>query len=115
LDKLRLKHQRPEAIIQRRIESMLRQKGWYVLRTHGGMYQAGFPDDFACHKLYGQRWVEVKLPDMKGSKFTKAQIEVFPELCKNGSGVWILMGDSLEEYNKLFEPANYWKCCNIWR
>lgn len=98
----------PEAIIQETIKTMLTLKGWYVMVTHGNTYQSGFPDLFACHSVYGQRWIEVKKPKFKGSKFTPAQLECFPKICANGSGVWILTSNSDEEYNKLFKPRNWW-------
>lgn len=99
----------PEAKIQQAIIDMLRVKGWYTMVTHGNMYQCGFPDIFACHSTYGQRWIEVKKPKFKGSKFTSAQLEHFPKLCANGSGVWILTGATPEEYEKLFRKFNWWQ------
>ena len=104
--KLKKKHG-PEYHIQNAIKKKLRYLGWYVMQTHGNMFQSGFPDLFCCHSKYGQRWVEVKLPDMKGSRFTAAQLECFPKLSANGSDVWILTGDSDREINKLFKPANW--------
>jgi len=85
------------------------------METHGNMYQAGFPDLFACHSSFGQRWIEVKLPEMKGSRFTPAQLESFPKICAHGSGVWILTGDSEHEYDKLSKPANFWQYTSIWK
>jgi len=78
------------------------------METHGNAYQVGFPDLWATHKTFHERWIEVKLPGMKGSKFTPAQLDVFPKMCKNGSGVWILTGATLTEYMKLFETHNWW-------
>lgn len=98
----------PEAKIQNAIINMLRYKGWLVMQTHGNMYQHGFPDLFCCHTRYGQRWVEVKLPGMKGSKFTPAQLEYFPKICANGSGVWILTANTDSEYDKLFKRPNWY-------
>lgn len=97
----------PEAIIQRSIVNRLRREEWFVLETHGNMYQFGFPDLFTTHTRYGHRWIEVKLPDMKGSRFTPAQIETFPKLVAFGSGVWILTGDSNLEFCKLHKPCNW--------
>lgn len=97
----------PEGILQEKIKKMLRYKGWFVKPTHGNIYQSGFPDLFASHSDYGHRWIEVKLPDMKGSRFTSAQLKEFPKFCAHGSGVWILTGDSEEEYDKLFKPYNW--------
>ena len=99
---------RPEDLIRDRIKMMLESKGWFVKTTHGSMYQTGFPDLFACHVRYGQRWVEVKRPKMMGGKFTPAQLRDFPKFCASGSGVWILTAATEEEYVKLFRDCNWW-------
>lgn len=97
----------PEAIIQQNIITMLRQRGWYVKPTHGNTFQAGVPDLFCCHKDYGHRWVEVKNP--RAYCFTKAQQIEFPLICKNGSGVWVLVAATETEYKKLFDKPNWYK------
>jgi len=107
--------QNPEAKIQQAIRDKLTLLGWYVKPTHGNAYSEGWPDLFACHSSYGQRWIEVKLPDMKGSKFTPAQLRDFPKFIAHGSGVWILTGDSEEEIEKLFQPPNWWQYTSIWK
>lgn len=86
---------------------MLRYREWFVKPTHGNMYSSGFPDLYCSHKRYGIRWIEVKLPDMKGSRFTAAQYETFPAMAAAGSGIWILTGDSEAEYGKLFKSCNW--------
>lgn len=98
----------PEAKIQDDIVAMLRGFEWFVKETHGSVFQSGLPDLYATHRRYGPRWIEVKLPEMKGSKFTPAQLETFPMLCANGSGVWILTGCTDDEYKKLFKPYNWY-------
>jgi len=98
----------PESKIQDAIKEMLAIRGWYVLVTHGNTFQSGFPDLFACHSTYGQRWIEVKKPNFKGSRFTPAQLECFPKICANGSGVWILTSEKESEYQKLFKRPNWW-------
>lgn len=98
----------PEAKIQAEIIEMLRRKGWFVKRMVGNAFQFGVPDLFACHKVFGHRWIEIKLPDMKGSRFTNAQLEDFPQLTANGSGVWILTAATEQEYAKLKRPPNWW-------
>jgi len=97
----------PEAYIQEAVIKYLRGLGWYVKVTHGNMFQSGFPDLFCCHSKYGQRWVEIKLPDMKGSRFTAAQLEDFPKICANGSGVWIMTAATEGAYKALFGPPNW--------
>jgi len=102
--------QRPEAKIQAAIREMLGNLGWFVKQTHGNAYAEGWPDLFACHPTYGQRWIEVKLPEMKGSVFTEAQLRDFPLFCNHGSGVWVLTGATDVQYQLLFRPSNYWSC-----
>jgi len=107
------KKDNPEAKIQKKIVDFLRIRGWWVKRTHGNAYTEGWPDLFTCHYTYGQRWVEVKLPDMKGSKFTPAQMRDFPQFVANGSGVWVLTGATDAEYEKLFKPPNWWQYLSL--
>jgi hypothetical protein len=102
----------PEAKIQADVMDMLTLKGWYLKRVIGNEYQNGLPDIFACHSRYGQRWIEIKNP--KSYKFTPAQIETFPKLCANGSGVWILIAATEEEYQKLFASPNWWQYTGVW-
>ena len=92
---------------------MLLIKGWFVKRMVGNAFQFGVPDLYATHSRYGARWIEVKLPGMKGSKFTAAQLEDFPKLCANGSGVWVLTGTSNTEYQKLFSAANWYQYLDV--
>lgn len=101
----------PEAKIQCDLILFLENRGWFVKPTHGNMYQSGFPDLFCCHKLYGTRWVEVKNPEKFA--FTKAQLDDFPKLAANGSGVWVLTAATEEEYQKLFKPCNWWTYLSI--
>lgn len=96
----------PEAIILEAVVNMLRIKGWHVKKTHGNMYQSGFPDLFCCHSLYGSRWVEIKNP--LSYSFTRAQMDEFPKMCANGSGVWVLVAATESEYQKLFKEANWY-------
>jgi hypothetical protein len=105
----------PEAIIQEAIIEMLELKGWFVKATHGNLYQSGLPDLFATHQLYGPRWIEVKKPGFKGSKFTKAQLRDFPQFCSSGSAIWILTAATEEEYQKLFDDYNWWQYLSVFR
>ena len=98
---------RPEGKIQKAIIDMLRIKGWYVMSTHGNMFQSGFPDLFATHSRYGSRWIEVKNPS--SYKFTPAQLEHFPKIVANGTQIWILVEASEREYEKLFKTGNWYQ------
>jgi hypothetical protein len=98
----------PEAKIQEAVVKYLRDREWLVKHLVGNMYQSGWPDLWASHSKYGHRWIEIKLPGMKGSRFTPAQLEWFPKLCAHGSGVWIMTAAAHTEYEKLWKPPNWW-------
>lgn len=110
----------PEAKIQADIIKFLEDRKWYVLNTHGNMYQRGFPDLYACRRRYKYgvptegvyyadaplvRWIEVKNPE--SYSFTPAQLECFPKLMAEGAGVWVMLGATEIEYAKLFQPPNW--------
>lgn len=97
---------RSEAEIQAALIQELEKRGWIVKSTHGNLYQSGFPDLFATHKQHGQRWIEVKRPERTGDLFTPAQREFFPKLYFNGSGVWVLVGETQDQINLLFKRPN---------
>lgn len=103
----------PEAIIQDKICKKLKGLDWFVKETHGDMFQSGFPDIFAFHRMYGMRWIEVKNP--KGYSFTNAQLKWFPLFSAHECGIWILISDSEEEYKKLFRPPNWHTYLSIWK
>ena len=98
----------PEKRIEKKITEYLRLREWLVKKTHGNAYQSGWPDLFATHSRYNMRWIEVKLPGMKGSAFTDAQVEDFPKFTLNGTGIWVLTGDDDKEMDKLFKRPNWW-------
>jgi|TARA_R110000824_G_scaffold44833_4_gene130189 Holliday junction resolvase len=92
------KRNRPEAKIEREIKKYLEARGWYVRHIE----VPGMPDIFATHKQFGMRWIEVKLPQMKGSKFTKRQKEEFPKLILHGAQIYIITEASASQYKMLF-------------
>lgn len=96
----------PEAIIQEKIIKALTLRGWFIMVSHGNLFQKGFPDLYATHKAYGGRWIEVK--NKEAYEFTNAQLEFFPKLVANGTPIWILVNDSDDELKKLFKPGNWW-------
>jgi hypothetical protein len=109
---LRRKHG-PEYDIQKALISYLTLKGWLVRELHGDANNYGWPDLYACHRQFAIRWIEVKLPNMKGSKFTSAQMEWFPKMSANGTGIWILTAATDHEYSKLFQPANWYHYLSV--
>ena len=96
------KPDQPEAKLQAEWRIFLEARGWFVKDTHGGMFQSGFPDMFITHVQHGPRWVEVKLPQMRGSRFTAAQERDFPKFLQNGTPIWILTTVCPQEYRQLF-------------
>ena len=96
-----------ESEIEDRIIKKLRYLQWFVKKLHGNMFQSGMPDLFCANYKYGIRLVEIKQPDSTKSTFTAAQLQDFMLLTAAGVGIWILTGDSDEQYAKLFQPANW--------
>jgi hypothetical protein len=96
----------PEYIIQKDLVKLLESKGWFVKETHGNQYQSGFPDLFCTHRIYGHRWIDVKVAGRY--RITPAQRRDWPKFCKAGSGVWILVAATETEYKKLFRAHNWW-------
>ncbi len=109
MKKIRPKHG-PEWVIQRDFMRYLRDRGWWVERTHGNLFQQGFPDLYVTHKEYGQRWIDVKNP--VSYRYTKAQCQKWPVWDSFGIGIWIIVGATEADYDKLFQPPN-WK--EYWR
>lgn len=97
-------HEGPEAKIQAAIVKMLRGYEWFVKETHGNAFQSGFPDVYATHALWHQRWIEVKVPEQ--FSFTSAQMRDYPLFKANGSPIWILTAATDLEYKKLFQACN---------
>lgn len=91
----------PEAIIQRDIVAFLRARGWWVMETHGNLYQSGFPDLYLFCAKYRMKWVEVKNP-LK-YKFEMSQLHNFPHM----GPVWVMTAATEAEYKKLFLPPNW--------
>jgi hypothetical protein len=103
----------PERQIQDKIKIKLKLLGWHVMETHGNMYQTGFPDLYVMHPKYGARWVEVKNP--LAYSFTPAQMKEFPMMVAHGVGVWVLVSDSDDEYEKLFKPCNWHQYLSVFK
>lgn len=97
---------RPEMKLQKEVLDRLTLMGWYAKATHGSEFQVGFPDIFACHRSYGVRWIEMKLPG-NTVRFEESQIESFTQMALHGAGVWVLQGSSDYEIRKLFTPPNW--------
>lgn len=106
---------RPEFKIQQEIIAFLRAREWFVMTIHGSVYQSGLPDLYATHALFRARWIEVKLPDMEGSHFTARQMEIFPQLCGHGAGVWVLTAATESEYRKLLGEPNWYTYLPVMR
>jgi hypothetical protein len=101
----------PEEKIVQDLLNYLKVRDWFVKRTHGNMFQSGFPDLYAAKRNYGSRWIEVKCPHKYC--FTNAQLEDFPKLSGCGVGIWILTAANEHEYNKLFQPPNWYQYLSI--
>lgn len=99
-----------EAKIRANLLAFLLGLGWWVEITHGGAFQSGFPDLYCTHPEHGIRWIDTKVEGKY--EYTKAQRKKWPVWHKHGTGIWILTGASMSQYERLFQPPNwldYWK------
>lgn len=97
---------KPEEDVRKAIKKYLEIRRWYVKITVSGTLMSGLPDLLCCHPKYGVRLIEVKLPEMKGSRFTPAQLKEFPRLYEHNAPIYILTAGDDIEYAKLFLPSN---------
>lgn len=96
-----------EAQIQADIIRYLEARGWFVKPVPSTAKSAGWPDLYCFHIMHNERWVEIKKPNMEGSRFTRYQIREFARMVRAGVGIWILTAATDSEYKKLFRPQNY--------
>ena len=96
---------RSESQIQYDIRCFLYARGWFSLNMMGNAFQKGVPDLYCIHLQHGKRWIEVKRPDHYD--FTKWQLIVFPQLEAHGDQIFVLVNNSMEEYEKLWEEPNW--------
>jgi hypothetical protein len=97
-----------ETRVLRDIRSALESTGWFVQKTHGSAYSAGWPDLMCFRSDPGLRWVEVKRPGGTGTRrgrLTRAQRVRFAEWEAHGLGVWVIC--AVTEIEKLFGPPNW--------
>lgn len=94
----------PEAKIQADIMAMFRRRGWFVVNIHGNAFQFGLPDLFCSHKVYGQKWIEVKYR----TTFTKAQKDKFPKMAAAGVKIWVMTEASEEQYHRVITLPPNW-------
>jgi len=79
--------EQPENKLKKQVVSHLEKRGWYIIKTHGNMYQSGLPDLYCCHPRYGTRWIELKTE--KGV-LTDAQKVVFSKMRKHGVMIHVI-------------------------
>lgn len=77
-------------------------RGWLVMKMGAGKYVSGWPDCYAAHIKWGQRWFETKVP---GGKLRASQIKRFAKLAQYGVEIWVLEGP--ETYMRLFKNPNW--------
>lgn len=94
--------QQKEAIAAHKLISLMRVKGWLVMKLGAGKYVSGWPDYYAVHPRWGCKWFETKA---KGSKLRSTQRERFARMTKYGDKIWVLEG--AETYMKLFQDPNW--------
>lgn len=90
-----------ESILTTKIIAMIRRRGHWAMKVHGGAYQqAGIPD--ICAVVHGRSvWIEVKRP---GERPTELQELKMKELRKAGAwSKWIDNVDDAERWVKGIE------------
>lgn len=87
------------------LKRLMESRDWLVMKVTGSMYMVGWPDVWACHKEFGQRWIETKRP--VSGKLNDDQRRVFMKMHNHGAGIWIL--ETKDDYPLLFEKPNWWK------
>ena len=98
---------RPEDKLVDELTAFLKIRDWYVKKMHGNAYQKGFPDLYIGHRKYGHRLVECKI--LGQYAFTENQLIEFPKMSGFGIGIWILVAATEEEYQKLWQPPNWYQ------
>ena len=94
----------PEWHIQQQIIKYLQKRGWFVKIITASLYLSGMPDLYATHRVYGPKFIEVKVE--KRWSFTKAQKDIFPQLLGHGTPIWIMFAADKTNYDLLFKPSN---------
>lgn len=69
----------------------------------GSAGNVGWPDLFACHYQYGNRWIEVK--NTRNYRFTDAQLKWFPIYRKFNWNVWFLQDP--KQTDLILRPPNW--------
>lgn len=82
MDPLPVSGPKPEEKIVKALMKLMRERKWWVHKTHGGAYSSGLPDLIAYHRNYGFRLIEVKNAD--SYHFTTRQEIEFGEMLKLG-------------------------------
>jgi hypothetical protein len=91
-----------EAVIQDRIRRALASAGFTICdKSHGNMYQQGWPDLYAFHPHRGHKWIEVKTPT---GSLTPAQRARFACWHVAGVQVHVLCNTDL---SIIYQPGNW--------
>ena len=72
------------------------------MKVGAGKYVSGWPDMYAYHPVFKQRWVEMKAP---GEKLRASQIKRFTKMDKYGCDIWVL--EDRSDYARLFREPNW--------
>ena len=99
---LRVKRTRPEDKLANLLRKLMESSEWCVEKTHGSMYQSGFPDFLCMHLVWGTKWIENKVP---GGRLRPSQISKFLIWEKAGAEIFVCTGP--KDYYKIFEHPNW--------
>jgi len=98
------------------MKRMMKDLGWTFYNINPGTHTDTFPDTWAGHPIYGERWIEWKVRYDNTVHLTTSQKKVFPIQIKCGMRIWCIAASDLrgtenyskrkKMYNKLFEEPN---------
>ena len=98
------------------MKRMMKDLGWVFYNVNPGTHTDTFPDTWAGHKIFGERWIEWKVRYGNIVHLTDSQKVVFPDQMKRGMRIWCIAAEDLrykvnfhkrqKMYNKLFEEPN---------
>lgn len=92
-------------IIRPKVIKKLKEWGYHVEKTHGSMFQQGWPDLYCIHPAFGQFWIELKIP---GGRLRTSQREKFTLWSKYKVKIWVVTSEF--EVPKIFTlPPNWFK------
>ena len=114
LSKLGKKPKPLESDLAAKVKKLFESRGWKVINVHGNAFTKGLPDKYCIDvteraegRTLGQRWVELKRPEV--GRYTKDQLATFPLIEKAGIGVWVMTDATDAQYKMVVSSPPNWR------